>query len=104
MTQVLTVAAFVLAIYFPVAFYIRSDWNANAPGKATMVFSTITAIVLGLAMLRSFGVVLPDWFRALCFLAIVVGLAVQDITLTKVQNRRRTRLARERVADMEAQR
>lgn len=104
MTQVLTVAAFVLAIYFPAAFYARSDWSANAPGKSMMIFSAITATVLGLAMLRSFGVVLPDWFRALCFLAIVVGLAVQDITLTKVQNRRRSRLARERATEMETQR
>lgn len=89
-------AAFLLALYFPVMFYVRSDWYTNTPGKSLMALSGAIALLLGLAVLRSSGVILPEWVRAASYLLIVIVLVVQDVTLTRIQNRRIARLARER--------
>lgn len=94
--QVLLVLAFLLALYFPVMLILRSDWNANPPIRAVLVFSLVVAGVLLLSVLRSFGVTLPEWTRIAAFLAIIGALIVQDVTLTKTQNRRSARIARER--------
>lgn len=94
--QVLLTAAFLLALYFPVMLYIRSDPSANSPTRASFTFSIVVAGVLLLAMLRAYGVGMPGWLRITAYAAIVTGLAIQDWTLTKTQNRRSARLARER--------
>lgn len=88
--------AFALAAYFPVMLGLRSDWRANGPGKSLMVFSSIIAGVFFLVFLRTLGYDLPEWIRAVVYMAIIVGLASQAVTLTKVQNRRAARIARER--------
>jgi hypothetical protein len=91
----MVVGATAAAWYFPVLFFIRSDWNSNIAGKSQMWFSLIIAAVLTLSSIRLFGVILPEWFRMAVYGAIVAGLISQDITLTKVQNRRSSRIARE---------
>jgi hypothetical protein len=96
MTTALVVVAATAAWYFPVMFFIRSDWNSNIAGKTQMVFSLIIAAVFTLSVLRVFGAALPEWFRSAVYGAIVIGLLAQDVTLTKVQNRRSARLSRER--------
>lgn len=94
--QILVTAGFVLAAFFPAMLFLRSDWNANPPIRSTFLFSIIVALVMFLAMLRSFGVMLPGWVRLGIYALIVVGLALQDITVIRTQNRRAARIARER--------
>lgn len=100
MTALVLLAA-ALAWYFPIAFFLRSDWSYNAAGKSQMVFSFIVAIVLTLSVLRVFGVSVADWIRYGVYGAIVIGLAIQAITLTNIQNRRAARLRREARAAQE---
>lgn len=95
MTILLVWLAFLLALYFPVALAMRSDWRSNAPGKSMMLWSLIVATILGVSATRSLGVDLPDWARAVSSLLVITGLLAQDITLTKVQNRRSARIERE---------
>lgn len=101
-TTVLVVTSAALAWYFPLAFFFRSEWNSNSPGRSQMVFSLIVALVLTLAVGRRLGWEIPTGFRAAVYGAIVIGLAVQAVTLTKVQNRRSDRLAREREFETES--
>lgn len=96
MTTWIIGATFALAAYYPLALLLRSDWNSNTAGRSQFVFSVIVAAVLGLVFLRQFGVTMPDWMRNVVYALIAGGLALQDFTLTRIQNRRSTRLARER--------
>lgn len=89
-------AAFLLALYYTIALLVRSDWNANLAGKAEFVFLVAATLVLGLAFARVLGWVPPDWLRGVVFLIIIGGLLVKVFTLTRIQNRRKARLARER--------
>lgn len=95
MLTALVILAAGLAWYFPLAFFFRSDWNANAAGKSLLVFSSIIAAAMTLSVLRVLGIGVPIWLRAGVYGLIVIGLAVQAVTLTRVQNRRSARLARE---------
>lgn len=97
MIHALILAGTALAWYFPIAFFIRSEWNSNPAGKSQMTFSLIVALVLTLSAVRLvFGITLPDWARLTVYGLVVIGLATQAITLTKIQNRRSARIARER--------
>lgn len=96
MTLLVVGIAFALAAYYPLALLARSNWNLNSAGRSQLVFSVIVAVVLGLVVLRQLGLALPDWMRGVVYGIIAFGLAVQDVTLTRIQNRRSARLARER--------
>lgn len=96
MLTAVIVTAFLLALYFPAMLFFRSDWNANGPIRALFGFSIVVALVLGLAAARVLGWHLPEWFRGGSYTLILVGLLVQDITLTKTQNSRSARLRREK--------
>lgn len=96
LTTILVGAAFAAALYFPVMLRARSQWNANAPIRALMFFSCIIVAVVGLSLLRQLGWVPPEWVRAAIYGSILLGLLVQDVTLTNTQNRRAARISRER--------
>lgn len=92
---VLVVTAFVLALYFPVMLLFRSNWHLNLAGRSQLVFSVILAVVLGLATIRHLVGTPPTWLREAIYLLVVIGLLVQNVTLTRIQNRRATRIQAE---------
>lgn len=103
-TKMLLVFSFLLALYYPVLFALRSDPNRNSPGRAQFVFSVIVALVLGLAAMRTvLEIQLPGWVRSSIYGLIVAGLLFQDIALTKAQNKRSARIAREREDEQSCQ-
>lgn len=96
LTTVLVIAAFLLALYFPVMLYLRSDYKANPPIVGLMVFSCIIAGVLGLAVYRQIVEPPSELARNIVYFLIIIGLFVQDVILTNTQNRRAARIKRER--------
>lgn len=96
MTTAMVILAFLLALYYPLALMARSDWKGNQAIVGQFVFSWIIVLVLSLGVYRELVHAPPEWARQVAFGLTIVGLAVQDILMTRVQNRRSTRIARER--------
>lgn len=91
-------AAFLLALFFPIYLFLRSDWRANLAGKSMMGFSAAISIVLGLAFFRRLGYPSPEWVAVGAYLLIITVLGVQDIVLVITQRRQRRRIREERAA------
>lgn len=96
MTTALVLISFALALYYPVMLNARSDWRANSAAKGLMRFSIIVVLVLALGVYRQLVEPPPIWARNAAYLLIIFGLAAQNITLTRVQNRRARRIENER--------
>lgn len=88
-------AAFLLAAYFPIMFYARSNPFDNPASKALFAFSIVAAIILGLGLARQLRWIESDGWRGVVYVLTSGVLLVQDVTMTRVQNRRSKRIARE---------
>ena len=52
----------------------RTQWTKRRAGVAVWVMAACVFVVMTLAVLRTtFGVVLPEWVRALAFLLVIIG-------------------------------
>lgn len=96
MTTILVIGCALLAAYYPVMLFLRSDYRANPAIRAQFGFSIIVALTLSLGVYRQLVAPPPDWARFSVFLLIFIGLAWQAVALTSTQNRRAARIARER--------
>lgn len=64
----------------------RTPWRKRPAGVAVFVMAVVTCGVLTLAMLRTtFGIMIPDWVRAIAFGLIIVGLAWKNITILRYE-------------------
>lgn len=90
------VVGFLLATYYAIRYGFARPWRSSAVGASAWTFAVIVAVVLGLRVLRAFGVVFPEWLGPVSYFLIDAALAFIVITFARARRHRRGIVSDER--------